>query len=100
MEIATAKELQMLEIQTTVHHGHVMHFVLLTVSWEQANLAGIIRRLEDGLCPSHCNSSAFSWRAFSESAEGTLYFSSFWLLNFFMGRLIKPSSPGVGVVEW
>lgn len=53
MEIVTAKEFQMLEIQTTVHHGHVMHFVLLTASWEQANLAAIIRRLEDGLCLLH-----------------------------------------------
>lgn len=95
-ETETAKELLRLEIQILGIPVQAMHFFLLTVTWEPINVTYIIRKSCGHTWPENTvNLSAFPWRAFSERALGTLDFPSFWLLGFSMGRLSKPSSPGV-----
>ena len=98
METGTAKELLMLEIWTTVHpcpcHAFLVADILLGSSkfgWDHQKVLWMhLAREHTG------NFSAFPWKAFSERAQGTLYFPScYWLLHFSAGRVSKPSSPGV-----
>lgn len=96
VETETAKELLRLGIQILGIPVQAMHFFLLTVTWEPITVTYIIRKSCGHTWPENTvNLSAFPWRAFSERALGTLDFPSFWLLGFSMGRLSKPSSPGV-----
>lgn len=59
------------------HKSHARHFVLLTVSWEPAHLAGIIRKSWGmDLARKHTgNFSAFPWRALPEKRRYSSFVS-------------------------
>lgn len=100
-EDGAAKEVLLLEIAITVLPRPCRAFLvvlLLTVSWERANLAGITR--ESCGCTRPENTLGTSQPSLVEHFQrqlGVLFitYSSYWLLRFSIGRLIKPSSPGV-----